>query len=75
MGDPEQTLPVLHQLSDLGVCLSLDDFGTGYSSLSYLQRLPVGEVKIDRSFVLGLVPGDPANSRALITSIAAWART
>ncbi len=70
MGDPEQTVPVLHQLHDLGVCLSLDDFGTGYSSLSYLQRLPVGEVKIDRSFVLGLTGDDAASSRALIRSIA-----
>ncbi len=70
MGDPEQTMPVLHQLRDLGICLSLDDFGTGYSSLSYLQRLPVGEVKIDRSFVLGLTGEDAASSRALIRSIA-----
>jgi diguanylate cyclase (GGDEF)-like protein len=70
MGDPEQTLPILHELNDLGVCLSLDDFGTGYSSLSYLQRLPVGEVKIDRSFVLGLFSENDANSRALIRSIA-----
>jgi EAL domain-containing protein (putative c-di-GMP-specific phosphodiesterase class I) len=69
MGDPEQTLPVLHQLRDLGVCLSLDDFGTGYSSLSYLQRLPVGEVKIDRSFVQGLSGQDPASTRALILTI------
>jgi diguanylate cyclase (GGDEF)-like protein len=69
MGDPEQTVPILHQLADLGLCLSLDDFGTGYSSLSYLQRLPVGEVKIDRSFVLGLAAEDPRNSQALIRSI------
>jgi diguanylate cyclase (GGDEF)-like protein len=70
MGDPEQTLPILHELNALGVCLSLDDFGTGYSSLSYLQRLPVGEVKIDRSFVLGIFGENAANSRALISSIA-----
>ncbi|MDQ2956140.1 MAG: EAL domain-containing protein [Actinomycetota bacterium] len=69
MGDPEQTLPVLHQLRDLGVCLSLDDFGTGYSSLSYLQRLPVGEVKIDRSFVMGLSGEDMVSTRALIRTI------
>jgi len=69
MGDPEQTLPVLHKLRDLGVCISLDDFGTGYSSLSYLQRLPVGEVKIDRSFVQGLSGENRASTRALIKTI------
>ncbi len=69
MGDPAQTLPVLHKLRDLGVCLSLDDFGTGYSSLSYLQRLPVGEVKIDRSFVMGLSGENRSSTRALIRTI------
>jgi diguanylate cyclase (GGDEF)-like protein len=54
MADPTRAVAVLHQLRDLGVRLSVDDFGTGYSSLSYLQRLPVQEVKIDRSFVTGL---------------------
>ncbi len=68
MGDPDQTLPVLHALRELGVCISLDDFGTGYSSLSYLQRLPVAEVKIDRSFVTGL-SGDDDTTRALVAAI------
>ena len=70
MGDPAQTLPVLTQLNQLGIGLSLDDFGTGHSSLSYLQQLPVHEIKIDRSFILGLGTHDRANSRALIRSIA-----
>jgi diguanylate cyclase (GGDEF)-like protein len=54
MADPARATVVLHQLRDLGVRLSVDDFGTGYSSLSYLKRLPVHEVKVDRSFVTGL---------------------
>jgi EAL domain-containing protein (putative c-di-GMP-specific phosphodiesterase class I) len=54
MADPARAVALLHQLRDLGVRLSVDDFGTGYSSLSYLKRLPVHEVKIDRSFVSGL---------------------
>jgi EAL domain-containing protein (putative c-di-GMP-specific phosphodiesterase class I) len=54
MADPARAIALLHQLRDLGVRLSVDDFGTGYSSLSYLKRLPVQEVKIDRSFVTGL---------------------
>jgi EAL domain-containing protein (putative c-di-GMP-specific phosphodiesterase class I) len=54
MADPARAVALLHQLRDLGVRLSVDDFGTGYSSLSYLKRLPVHEVKIDRSFVTSL---------------------
>jgi diguanylate cyclase (GGDEF)-like protein len=51
MADPERVLLTLNALSALGVRLSLDDFGAGYSSLTYLKRLPVSEIKIDKSFV------------------------
>ena len=75
MGDADRTVPTLERLVALGVTLSLDDFGTGYSSLSYLQRLPVRELKIDRSFILGLsqVPTD-RGSELLVRSIIAMAQ-
>jgi diguanylate cyclase (GGDEF)-like protein len=68
MADPTRAIAVLHQLRDLGVRLSVDDFGTGYSSLSYLKRLPVHEVKVDRSFIATLGEGgdDVAIVRAII---------
>jgi diguanylate cyclase (GGDEF)-like protein len=57
MRHPAEGLGVLVQLKGLGVRLSLDDFGVGFSSLSRLRQLPVDELKIDRSFVLGLRGG------------------
>ena len=52
MDDPQRALRTLKMLADMGVHLSIDDFGTGFSSLSYLKRLPVHELKIDKSFVM-----------------------
>jgi EAL domain-containing protein (putative c-di-GMP-specific phosphodiesterase class I) len=54
MADPQKAVTLLRELKALGIKLAIDDFGTGYSSLSYLQKLPLDELKIDRSFLSGI---------------------
>ncbi|HEV7886742.1 MAG TPA: EAL domain-containing protein [Acidimicrobiales bacterium] len=68
MGDDEHTLEVLSSLRAIGVTLAVDDFGMGYSSLAYLKRLPVGEIKIDKSFVMGMAEDD-AEDEAIVRSV------
>ena len=67
MADPQKALPILRELHGLGIVLAVDDFGTGYSSLAYLRQLPVDEVKIDKSFVLGM--GTDLGDLAVVRSI------
>ncbi|MFI9642114.1 putative bifunctional diguanylate cyclase/phosphodiesterase [Micromonospora sp. NPDC051925] len=66
MADPRRVLATITRLHQLGVAISLDDFGTGYSSLQHLRRLPLSEVKVDRSFVLGMA--DDADDAAIVRS-------
>ena len=66
MTDPVRAMEVLEELHGLGVHLALDDFGTGWSSLTHLQRMPVDEIKIDRSFVAAMA--SDASSAAIVSS-------
>ncbi|MEV0211945.1 EAL domain-containing protein [Micromonospora sp. NPDC050695] len=67
MADPRRVLATISRLHRIGVAIALDDFGTGYSSLQHLRRLPLSEVKVDRSFVLGMA--DDADDAAIVRSM------
>lgn len=58
MIDPDRAMVILNKLDDIGLRLSIDDFGTGYSSLGSLKRLPVDELKIDKSFVIQMTENE-----------------
>ncbi len=55
VSDPDRTARAMHALRALGTTLAMDDFGTGYSNLAYLQKLPIDVLKMDRSFVTGML--------------------
>jgi diguanylate cyclase (GGDEF)-like protein/PAS domain S-box-containing protein len=70
--DSEQNLALLADIKALGVGITIDDFGVGYSSLSYIKRFAPGSLKIDRSFMLGLVESNDA--AAIVKAVIAMAR-
>jgi len=73
--NPDLARRTLQRLRDAGVFAQIDDFGTGYSSLSYLHRFPIHALKIDRSFIADLRPGDIGGSAPIVRAILALARS
>ena len=72
VADPMRARAILSRLSEMGVSLAIDDYGTGYSSLGYLKRLPIHQMKIDRSFVMQMA--DDRNDAAIVRSTVELAR-
>lgn len=70
MIDANKAMEVVTGLSELGVGIAIDDFGTGYPSLAYLRRLPVREIKIDRSFVLNM--HNNVDDKTIVRSVIDW---
>ncbi|MEA2411086.1 MAG: hypothetical protein QOC77_1647, partial [Thermoleophilaceae bacterium] len=70
--DAASTLATLTHLKELGVTLALDDFGTGYSSLTYVRRFPIDTLKIDRSFIDGIVGS--SEDEAIVTAVLSMGR-
>lgn len=77
MTDVESNIAKLSKLKAAGIEISIDDFGTGYSSLNYLKRLPVDNLKIDRSFIMDIVDADGGNSAdaAIVRSVVALGKS
>ncbi len=73
MGNPDESVRILTELTTLGVKASIDDFGTGYSSLLYLKRLPACELKIDKAFVSEL--SGEGEDVTIVSAIVALAKT
>lgn len=73
LNDKEETKAILVQLEKMGFTISLDDFGTGYSALSYLNKFPVDEIKIDKSFVQSIVD-NPAHA-SIVQAIISMAKS
>lgn len=71
LADPHRSLRAVRELHELGVSVAVDDFGTGYSSLAVLKDLPVGALKVDRSFVAGLTSA--GSERGIVAAVIALA--
>ena len=71
--DPESALGIIERLHSMGYEFSIDDFGTGYSSLSYLKRMPLTELKIDKSFVMDILQNE--NDAVIVKAIINLAHT
>lgn len=67
MRDPDAALVLMHELKAIGILLSVDDFGTGYSNLGYLKRFPADRLKVDQSFVRGLLKSP--QDRAIVAAV------
>ena len=66
--DFERSKQAIERLRDIGLVVSVDDFGSGFTSLAYLSSLAVGELKLDRSFILGLATSTDSRNLALVRS-------
>jgi diguanylate cyclase (GGDEF)-like protein len=73
LGNIDDKIKIMKNLRSTGLKLSIDDFGTGYSSLNYLRKLPLDELKIDRSFIMEL--SKSADTRAIVSTIVFLARS